>query len=259
MSVRSLIRSREKLIGTLVTIPSPEIVEILMDCGVDWLFLDLEHSAFSTRDAQKMLQVVSGKTPCLVRTESKDETAIRKALDIGAQGIIVPQVNSAAEAAQVVTFAKYPPGGARSVGLGRAQGYGLKFKDYIENANESLAIVVQIEHIDAVRNLQGILDVPGIDAVFIGPYDLSGSLGKLGQLRDPEVQQAIETVFTLAKNCGMPVGAFAATTDAASDFIAKGVSLLAFATEALLLGTAVKRELGLLKKIIGRSQSDTIT
>lgn len=244
MSFRRLIRSGERLIGTLVTIPSPEIVEILMDCDFDWLFLDLEHSAISTRDAQTLLQVASGKTPCLVRTESKDETAIRKALDIGAQGIIVPQVNSAEEAARVVTLAKYPPGGSRSVGLGRAQGYGLKFKDYIENANESLAIVVQIEHIDGVRNLQGILDVPGIDAVFIGPYDLSGSLGKLGKLHDPEVQQAIETVFTEAKKCGMPVGAFAATTEAASDFIARGASLLAFSTDALLLGTAAKRELG---------------
>ncbi len=248
MNFRNRIRSGENLFGTIVTIPSAEIAEILIGAGYDWFFVDLEHSSMSAREAQLLLQVSSGKVPCLIRTENHHELAIRKALDVGADGIIVPQVNSAEMAQHIVAVAKYPPAGTRGAGLGRAQGYGFSFKDYIETANESLAVVVQIEHIQGVQNVDRILEVPGIDAVFIGPYDLSGSMGKLGQIDDNEVQQAIDTVIGSAKRRNLPVGIFCASAATVAPYIEKGVSLIAVGTDALMLGSAARKEVALLKR-----------
>ena len=249
MSFRDRIRSGENLFGTLITMPSTEVVEVLIDAGFDWLFLDLEHSAMTAREAQLLLQVSSGKAPCLVRTESQDELAIRKALDAGAQGIIVPRVNSAEEAQRIVSAAKYPPEGSRSVGLGRAHGYGLKFQEYVETANESSALVIQIEHIEGVRNVDRILEVPGIDAVFVGPYDLSGSMGKLGQVGDVEVQEAIDRVFVAAGKQKIATGVFCASASGVKDFIERGASLIAVGTDALILGGAARKELELLSQL----------
>ena len=245
MSFRKRIRAREQLIGTLVTLPCLETVEVLTGSGFDWLFLDLEHSAMTSRDTQLVLQAVGERTACLVRVESRDEPAIRKALDSGANGIVVPQVNTAVEAARVVALAKYPPEGTRGAGLGRAQGYGLAFQEYVAQANESVAVVIQIEHIEAVRNINEILRVPGIDAVFLGPYDLSGSLGKLN---DPEVQAAITEVFEACAACGVISGAFAGTAAAARPFIEAGVTLIAVGSDAIFLGAMARKEAGELRK-----------
>lgn len=248
MHFRTRLFSGESLFGTILTIPSAEIVEILVAAGYDWFFLDLEHSAMTAREAQLLLQVSAGRVPCLIRTENHQELAIRKALDVGADGIIVPQVNSAEMAQHIVAVAKYPPAGTRGAGLGRAQGYGFAFKDYIATANESLAVVVQIEHIDGVRNIDHILGVPGIDAVFIGPYDLSGSMGKLGRIEDEVVQEAIETVIASAERRKIPVGIFSASAATVAPLIEKGVSFFAVGTDALLLGSAARREVALLRR-----------
>jgi 2-dehydro-3-deoxyglucarate aldolase len=248
MHFRTRLHSGESLFGTILTIPSAEIVEILVEAGYDWFFVDLEHSSMTAREAQLLLQVSAGRVPCLIRTENHQELVIRKALDVGADGIIVPQVNSAEVAQHIVAVAKYPPVGTRGAGLGRAQGYGFTFKDYVERANESLAVVVQIEHIEGVRNVDLILEVPGIDAVFIGPYDLSGSMGKLGQIEDKEVQQAIDTVIASAKRRKIPVGIFSTSAATVARYIEKGVSLIAVGTDALMLGSAARKELALLKR-----------
>jgi 2-dehydro-3-deoxyglucarate aldolase len=248
MQFRTRLHSGENLFGTILTIPSAEIVEILIGAGYDWFFVDLEHSSMTAREAQLLLQVSAGRVPCLIRTENHQELAIRKALDVGADGIIVPQVNSAEVAQQIVAVAKYPPAGTRGAGLGRAQGYGFLFKDYITTANEALAVVVQIEHIKGVRNVDQILEVPGVDAVFIGPYDLSGSMGKLGQIEDQEVQEAIDTVITSARRRKIPVGIFSASAATVAPYIGKGVSLFAVGTDALMLGSAARKEVALLKR-----------
>jgi 2-dehydro-3-deoxyglucarate aldolase len=248
MQFRTRLHSGENLFGTILTIPSTEIVEILIGAGYDWFFVDLEHSSMTAREAQLLLQVSGGRVPCLIRTENHQEVSIRKALDVGADGIIVPQVNSAEVAQQIVAVAKYPPAGTRGAGLGRAQGYGFSFKDYITTANEALAVVVQIEHIKGVRNVDQILEVPGVDAVFIGPYDLSGSMGKLGLIEDQEVQEAIDTVIASAKRRKIPVGIFSASAATVAPYIEKGVSLFAVGTDALMLGSAARKEVALLKR-----------
>ena len=123
-----------------------------------------------------------------------DEISIKRALDAGAAGIIVPQVNSAAHARLIVSYAKYSPMGSRGIGLNRASVYGLNFADYLANANEGTSIMVQAEHIDAVENIDEICAVDGVDAVLVGPYDLSASMKKTGRLDDKEVVDAIRTV-----------------------------------------------------------------
>ncbi len=167
----------DRLIGTMVTLPTPEVAELLATVGYDWLFLDAEHGVFDAQTLQALLQAAGSSTPCLVRVSAPAEVPIKQALDIGATGIIVPQINSAAQAEQIVRWAKYSPMGTRGTGIARAQGYGWTLGDYISVANEQTAVVVQAEDVDAVREIEAIVRVPGIDAVFVGPYDLSASLG----------------------------------------------------------------------------------
>ena len=146
--------------------------------------------------------------PCLVRVPGADEPPIKKALDLGAEGIIVPQVNTVAQAASVVRYARYAPAGSRGVGLARAHGYGLRFQEYLDAANESVAVIVQAEHAQAVENIESIVKVEGIDAVLIGPYDLAASLGKMGRINDRAVTDAIDYVTKTCQAAGVPLGYF---------------------------------------------------
>ncbi len=227
------------LLGTMVTINSPEVSELLTQIGFDWLFFDAEHAPFSTRDLQLMIQA-AGNTPSIVRLATAAEVDTKKALDIGAAGIIVPQVNSAELAEQIVRWTRYAPQGSRGVGIARAHGFGLKFQEYVDNANEKIAVVVQAEHIEAVRNIQSIVKVAGIDAVLVGPYDLSASLGKIGQINDPEVVQAIDTVTQTCLDAKVPLGIFGLSAAAVQPYIEKGYSLIVAGVDTLLLAQAAK-------------------
>ena len=229
------------LVGTIVTLSAPEIAEILSGSDLDWLFVDLEHSALGIKEAQVILQASRPQVPCVVRVPLNDEVWIKKALDIGAAGIIVPQVRTAEEAQQAVRFCKYPPQGTRSVGIGRAQGYGDKFQAYVASADDEVAVIVQIEHIDAVNNLEQIIEVSGIDCLFVGPYDLSASMGKMGLFDDSDVQEAIVHVTECAVQIKMPLGIFGATPEAVKPYMESGYSLIAVGMDTLLLGKAAKR------------------
>ena len=243
MNFRNRLKRGEPLVGTLLTLDSLDVAEILSQAGYDWLFLDLEHSALGPVEAQRLLQGIAGRVPTLVRIESRDEVGFRKALDIGAAGIIVPQVNSAAEALRAVSLAKYPPLGTRSVGLGRATNFGNNFSEYLSKANEETVVVVQIEHIDALRQLEAIASTAGVDALFVGPYDLSGSLGRPGEINSPDVLAAIDETISVARRYRLPVGIFASNAAAARDYLAQGFSLVAMASDGLLLGRAAAAEL----------------
>jgi len=171
-----------------------------------------------------------------VRVHSLDEIAIKKALDSGASGIIVPQINSAEQAAQAVAFAKYPPQGRRGVGIARAQGYGFSFNDYIEQTNDEVVVVVQAEHAQAVENIKAIATTPGVDGVFIGPYDLSASLGKMGLLDEPIVVNAIKHITQTCLAAGIKLGVFTTSAEAAIPYIERGFTLITAGTDTLLLG-----------------------
>lgn len=244
---RERIASGEQLIGTMVTLPDPAASEILAGVGFDWLFIDCEHGPLGTPEVLRILQAVGDKIACIVRVPDASEVAIKKVLDIGATGIIVPQVNTAASAESVVRFAKYAPLGARGVGLARAHGYGATFAEYLENANDQTVVIVQAEHAEAVENIDSIVQVPGIDAVLLGPYDLSASLGKMGLVNEPTVTDAIDRVTRVCKAADMPLGYFGVNSAALVPYAAQGYTLLVAGVDTLLLASAANRILKELK------------
>lgn len=229
------------LMGTLVTLPAPEIAEILCTAGFDWLFVDLEHSTLNIKDAQTILQAVTPRIPCILRVPLNDEIWIKKSLDTGASGVIVPQILSAEEAAQAVQWCKYPPEGTRSFGIARAQGYGAHFKTYVDTANADIAVILQIEHKTAIENIETIVKVPGIDCLFIGPYDLSVSMGKMGQVNDPEIQDAIAKVKQCADEANIPTGIFGAGPEAVRQYIESGYTLIAMGIDTMIFGDAARK------------------
>jgi 2-keto-3-deoxy-L-rhamnonate aldolase RhmA len=231
VSLKDALRDHKPVIGTLVTTASPEVAEVLVLVGFDWLFIDLEHGSLSIQNAQRAVQAVAGRCFTVVRLPEATDANIKRVLDTGCDGIIAPHVNTAAEARRIVALAKYPPEGERSAGLGRAQGYGLNFADYIGSANSRTVVVVQIEHKDGISNVDQIVRVQGIDAIFIGPYDLSGSMGILGQVSDRRVVSAIEKVRTACAASNMPFGIFCATAEQASCAIQTGARMVAVGTD----------------------------
>ena len=233
----------EKLFGTIVTFNEPAVTEILTAVGYDWLFLDSEHAAYSTGDLTGMMQAAGNNVACIVRVPATEEGIIKRTLDAGADGIIVPQVNTAAQAEDVVRFSRYAPLGSRGVGLGRAHGYGLKFSEYVEKANELVTIIVQAEHAEAVENIEEIVKVPGIDAVLLGPYDLAASLGKRGQVDDPVVVDAIGHVTKVTQAAGLPLGMFGVTPEAVRPYVESGYTLLVAGVDATHLAGAAQKTL----------------
>jgi 2-keto-3-deoxy-L-rhamnonate aldolase RhmA len=242
-SLKDRLTAGETLFGTLLSLASLETAEILAVAGFDWLFVDLEHSPLGPREVQAVLQAIAGRVDCLLRVPLADEIWLKKALDSGAAGVIVPQVNTAEQARQVVRWCKYPPQGTRSVGLGRAQGYGADLQPYLERANRETLVVAQIEHAQAVENIDAILEVDGLDALFVGPYDLSASLGPhtVGQVDHPEVQAAIARVNRACRACGMPLGIFTAGAQRARAYAAEGFRLIATGADTLLLAQAARK------------------
>ena len=228
------LRKGERLIGTLVSLPSAEITEILSETGFDWLFIDAEHGAFNPQQAQTLLQA-AGQCPCVIRVPAGDEVWIKKALDIGGAGIIAPQVHTAEQAEQIVRYCKYSPDGSRGVGIGRAHKYGIRFEDYIKTANENIAVILQAESREAIDNIESITSVEGIDAILIGPYDLSASLGKIGKVTDPEVRDAIDTVTAACMAKEIRLGIFGINADAVRPYIDNGFTLITAGIDSLFI------------------------
>jgi 2-keto-3-deoxy-L-rhamnonate aldolase RhmA len=226
--------------GLLLSLPSPEIVEICIEAGFDWLFLDMEHGLLDFTIVQRMIQAAAGRASCIVRVPANEPVWISKALDLGADGLIFPHINSAAEAAACVHAALYPPLGSRSIGIARGQGYGTRVKETVDGANAGVTLIAQAEHIDAARHIESILETPGIDAVFIGPFDLSASLGLPGRIDDVRVQDAIGTILAAARIRRVPAGIFAAAPGAGKTAYARGFSFVCAGTDGSLLGQAGK-------------------
>ena len=235
--------SGERLLGTLLSIPSGAVAEILADTGFDWLFLDAEHGPLEVTELQTILQAVSRRIACLVRVPSQNEIPIKRDLDLGAAGIIVPQVNTAAEAERIVELSRYAPLGARGVGIARAGGYGLNFQPYVASANDTTTVIVQAEHIRAVENIEEIVKIPGVDGVLVGPYDLSASMGLMGQIDHPDVVGAIDRVTKVCQAANMKLGIFGVTCDSIIPYRDRGFTLLVAGVDTIMLGLEAARML----------------
>jgi len=230
---KSRLNSYQPLIGTILTLPTPELAEICAQAGFDWLFLDMEHGLLDIPAVQRLAQA-AGDCPCVVRVPAGDGTGIQRALDTGVAGVIIPQVNSAGQAAWAVRQAKYPPIGDRGTGVTRAHGYGARFAEYVANANAEVAVILQAEHIRAVEQIDSILAVDGVDAVIIGPYDLSASMGKAGQVSDPDVQAAITQIREACIAHHRPMGIFTPDMTTAQQALHDRYTLLPVGIDGML-------------------------
>lgn len=239
ITLKSKLRSKKITVGSWVTIGSTAVAEIMAKAGFEWLTVDMEHSAITLDRAQELMQVIglSGITP-LVRVSENNAGIIKRVMDAGASGVIVPMVNTGRDARNAVAAVKYPPEGRRGVGLARAQGYGLEFEKYKKWVKKESVVIVQIEHIEAVENLVSILSVEGVDAFMVGPYDLSASLGMPGELGHPKVKRALQAIMNTAKNYGVSPGIHVVYPDTDEVFkrIREGYRLIAYSFDAMLLG-----------------------
>jgi 2-dehydro-3-deoxyglucarate aldolase len=230
-------------VGSWITLAHPAIAEIMASAGFDWLAVDLEHSVITIREAEELIRIINLKNVVpLVRLSSNNSIQIKRVMDAGAHGVIVPMVNSAEAAMAAVAAVKYPPVGERSFALARAHAYGVAFDEYLEWQKDNSMVVVQIEHIEAVKNLEAILSVSGVDAYFVGPYDLSGSIGIPGKFEHPEFIRAMETIQSIAKRSGKPGGMHIVEPDtpAVIESIKDGARFVAYSMDTRILDTVCR-------------------
>lgn len=238
-------------IGSWIQLGHPAVAEIMATAGFDWLAIDLEHSTIGLQEAENLIRIIDLKNVVpMVRLSSNNPEQIKRVMDAGAHGVIVPMVNSAEEAKVAVTAVKYPPLGSRSVGLARAQGYGVKFSDYVNWQRCSL-VVVQIEHIDAVNNLESILSVPGVDAYIVGPYDLSASLGIPGNFEEPKFIETMNAIRIVGEKLGIPGGVHVVEPDPAElrKRIDEGNQFIAYGVDTRMLDTVCRTGLDSVKRL----------
>lgn len=238
-------------LGSWITINNPSIAEIMADAGFDWLCIDLEHTVTDFYETQLLILAIQSKgLKAFVRVGENNALIIKRVLDAGADGIIVPSINSAAEAKKAVEYIKYSPEGKRGVGLARAQSYGFGFENYRDIKSKEIKLIVQIEHIDAIKELDAIIQTKGVDGSFIGPYDLSGSMGKPGEWDEPEVKGAIKKYEETAKKYSKLIGFHVVPPDykLVEEKIQNGYNFIAFGFDAIFLGTMVRNQLKMLKK-----------
>lgn len=205
--LKKKLRSGQPVLGAWLSITDPLASEVMSRVGFDFLLIDTEHAPVNRETLQTMLLMFNGsETTPIVRVPWNDQVWIKWALDVGAEGVLVPLIRTAEDARQAVAACKYPLEGVRGFGPRAASNFYRDVDEYLQEAEDRIVVIVQIEHIDAVRNLDEILKVPGVDCVFIGPADLSGSLGVLCQWEHPRLLQAIDTVIAKAHAAGVPVG-----------------------------------------------------
>lgn len=239
--------------GSWITIPSFQVIEIMATAGFDWLVIDIEHSQINMFHVAELISAIQGSgMQALVRVGKNDELIIKRVLDSGADGLIIPMVNTEKDAQLAVNLSNYPPIGSRGVGLSRANLYGSEFDKYKRWLEKELVIIAQIEHIDAVDNLKKIINVNGIDGILLGPYDLSASMGYPGEYNKNEVKSAIENIEHIAKANNFPLGFHVIESDfnICIDKLDSGYNLIAFSIDFLFLGDKVRNEMKNLKNII---------
>tara|TARA_B110000879_G_scaffold211989_1_gene306439 strand:- start:1013 stop:1747 length:735 start_codon:yes stop_codon:yes gene_type:complete len=243
---------KKNTIGSWITLNNPSVAEIMADAGFDWLCVDMEHSIIDYSEAQQLIATIQSKgKKAYVRVGENNNRIIKRVLDAGADGIIVPMVNSKEDAIKAIKSTKYPPLGNRGVGLARAQNYGFGFDNYKNNIADKIKLIVQIEHIDAVNNLDDILSLDEIDGTFIGPYDLSGSMGKPGKYNDSDVKAVIKKYEITAKKYNKLIGYHVIEPDykLVEEKIKSGYNFIAFSLDTYFLGSIIRNQIKKIKEI----------
>jgi len=229
--------------GMFAVLGEPALVEMIGYSGLDFVVIDTEHSGNTMEQVGNMVRAadVAGITP-IVRVTANSPELILRALDSGAGGVLVPQVNTAEEVTAVVRAARYAPKGERGIaGVVRAARYGfIPMQEYLTGANRENLVITQVEHVDAVKNLDSILAVEGVDGIFIGPTDLSQSMGITGKFSDPELRRTIHSVIKKTRRTDKWAGIFCLDAEDAAYWKAAGAHFLAIATEGMIFGAAIR-------------------
>lgn len=233
-------------IGSWITLGDIAIGEILSNAGYDWLVVDLEHSTITMEQAGDLIRVIdlSGVTP-LVRLTSNSEEQVKRVMDAGAHGIIVPMVNTREEAERAVGSTRYGPQGSRGVGLARAQGYGAKFREYLNWQKNEPIVIVQIEDQKALVNLEEIFSTEGVDGFIIGPYDLSCSMSIPGEFEHPDFLDVMEYIRSTGQKMGCTSGLHIVEPDIERlrQVIDEGYRFIAYSVDIRMLDVAARKGL----------------
>jgi 2-dehydro-3-deoxyglucarate aldolase len=250
--LKAKIASRRLTVGSWITLGHPAIAEIMARSGFDWLVVDLEHSVISIETAGDLIRTIDlcGVAP-LVRLTSNDPDQIKRVMDAGAHGIVVPMVNTPEVAASAVAATRYAPRGVRGVGLGRAQGYGVKFQEYLKWQSDSPVVIVQIEHKDAIERLDAILTVPGVDGFIIGPYDLSCSMGMPGEFERPEFVHAMTRIREAGKRLDCVAGLHIVEPDPErlECTVREGYNFIAYSVDIRMLDVSARQGISKAKEL----------
>ena len=214
IELRRKLRDRESVVASWASLGHPAVSEIMAAHGYDFILIDLEHTDLSLADVANHIRAIEsadGPTVPVVRVPWNDPVWIKRVLDLGPAGILVPMVETAEEARAAVEATRYPPEGIRGVAGGRASGYGENFVEYVESANENVAVILQTETERSIENAGAIAAVEGVDGLFIGPSDLSKGVGAFGQWEDRRILDAVETIVEAANENDVSVGTLAVT------------------------------------------------
>ena len=239
---------REKLqeglpsIGSWMQIPSSSVAEIMGQSGFDWVAVDLEHGTIDVSQLPDLFRALElGNTLPLVRLAHGMPKDCKRALDAGSGGVIVPMIESAEQLIMVRDACRWPPAGNRGVGFSRANLFGKHFDNYCIEAQEPL-LIAMIEHIDAVKNLESILKVPGLDGILVGPYDLSASMGITAKFEEELFLKTMEKIRILCNKFKIPFGMHivAPHPEQVHDKIREGYQFIAYSIDALFMSSGCK-------------------
>lgn len=241
-SLKEKLNANGLALGGWIMSGNTTVAEIMARAGYDWIAIDLEHTAIGVRETEELIRTIQGVgVPALTRLTSNDENQIKRVMDAGASGIIVPLVKTAEDARKAVAAMHYPPKGIRGVAIGRAAHYGADngLKKYMNWLEQSAVCIMQIEHVTAVENIEEILSVHGIDGYILGPYDLSASMGIAGQFDHPDLLAAIERVRIAGEKIGKPGGIHVVEPNEQQliDALEKGFRFVAYSIDTRIIDT----------------------
>lgn len=240
LSIRNKMKGGEATIGSWMQLPSTSVAEIMGDAGYDWVTIDLEHGSMSTSQLPDLFRALElGDTLPLVRLAHGHLKDAKDALDAGAGGIIVPMIESPEQLESIIKHSCWPPDGIRGVGFSRANLYGKYFDSYRIEARNPL-IIAQIEHIRAVNNIDAILQVPGLDAIIIGPYDLSASMNLTAEFTHSDFIAALDTILSACKRLKMAAGVHIVNPDPSEleKRIQEGYQFIAYSMDSVFINRA---------------------
>lgn len=229
--------------GLWLGLADPYSAEVASSAGFDWLLIDGEHAPNDIRSISAQLAVIDGQGPCpVVRLPDDDPARIKQALDIGAQSLLIPMIDSADQAARTLRACRYPPEGFRGVGasLARASRFSA-IPDYLTSANAQICLILQVESVKGLAALDAILALDGVDGVFIGPADLAADMGHLGNLAHPEVKAAVLTALRKIAESGRVAGVLATDPAFAADCREAGATFLGVGVDVVILASALRK------------------